>query len=390
MRRIEVSGTLDITDGTVHGYAVYRDDDPVVAYIEKTWRDAGDTDSKLAGEKWDPDNDCQYLRDAMKGLGTNEDAITYVITTRCNAQRQELKKMFKTAYGRDLIKDIESELSGDYRSAVMALFVPPAELDAWYIKEAIYGLGTDEASLVEIMMTRTNPQIKELRNCYKDVASPHRKAGQNLIEEDIEGDTSGDFKRLLIASSQGNRREVSRKRLEEAVEEIMVNGEGTGMYQVNYDKLADIPKAKRDAMALFKAGEDKWGTDEETFVRIFSVCDYYQLRAVWDQYVKLTQRDILNSIDRETSGDFHSGLCAIAQNIKCRPKYFAERLKKAMKGLGTDDKTLIRIIVTRSEIDLVQIKKEFLEANKQTLWKWIHDDTSGDYKKLLELIVGKD
>ena len=30
------------------------------------------------------------------------------------------------------------------------------------------GPGTDEASLIEIFMTRTNPQIQELRNVYGD------------------------------------------------------------------------------------------------------------------------------------------------------------------------------------------------------------------------------
>ena len=39
-----------------------------------------------------------------------------------------------------------------------------------------------------------------------------------------------------------------------------------------------------------------------------------------------------------------------AQSIKCRPMYFAERLYKAMKGLGTDDSTLIRIVASRAEV----------------------------------------
>lgn len=40
----------------------------------------------------------------------------------------------------------------------------------------------------------------------------------------------------------------------------------------------------------------------------------------------------------------------IVKIIRCRPMYFAERLKKAMKGLGTADKHLIRVIVSRSEV----------------------------------------
>jgi hypothetical protein len=32
--------------------------------------------------------------------GTNDDAIIHVVSTRCNAQRQTLKKKFKVDYGR--------------------------------------------------------------------------------------------------------------------------------------------------------------------------------------------------------------------------------------------------------------------------------------------------
>ena len=36
----------------------------------------------------------------MKGLGTDEDAIIHVVTTRSNKQRQQLKTTFKTMFGR--------------------------------------------------------------------------------------------------------------------------------------------------------------------------------------------------------------------------------------------------------------------------------------------------
>ena len=39
---------------------------------------------------------------------------------------------------------------------------------------------------------------------------------------------------------------------------------------------------------------------------------------------------------------------------------------------------------------MVEIKQEFLAANKKTLVKWIEEDTSGDYEKILVAIVKKD
>lgn len=54
-----------------------------------------------------------------------------------------------------------------------------------------------------------------------------------------------------------------------------------------------------------------------------------------------------------------------------------------MKGLGTDDNTLIRIIVSRSEIDLETIKDEFEKLYEKTLKSMVENDTSGDYKLAL-------
>ena len=53
---------------------------------------------------------------------------------------------------------------------------------------------------------------------------------------------------------QGNRRQVDRAKLEQAVEEVEYDGKFTGMFKINYDKLADPKKCERMAKELFEAG----------------------------------------------------------------------------------------------------------------------------------------
>jgi len=120
---------------------------------------------------------------------------------------------------------------------------------------------------------------------------------------------------------------------------------------------------------------------------IFARRSYYQLRATFEEYQKKYHKDITQVIRSEFSGDTKDAYLVLISCVRDRPTFFAERLRKAISGLGTADSTLIRVIVTRSEIDLVQIKQRYQQLYNRSLAQDVSGDTSGDYRRILLAIV---
>ncbi|KAH0624323.1 hypothetical protein JD844_031685 [Phrynosoma platyrhinos] len=295
---------------------------------------------------FDPLRDAEVLRKAMKGFDC--------LGSRSNKQRQQIMLSFKTAYGKDLIKDLKSELSGNFEKTILAMMKTPVQFDIYEIKDAIKGAGTDEACLIEILASRSNEHIREISRAYK-------AEFKKTLEEAIRSDTSGHFQRLLISLAQGNRDEST---------------------SVN------MSLVQSDAQALYAAGENRLGTDESRFNAILCSRSKAHLRAVFSEYQRMCNRDIEKSISREMSGDLESGMLAVVKCIKNTQAFFAERLYKAMKGAGTKDRTLIRIMVSRSEVDLLDIRQEYKRMYGRSLYTDITGDTSGDYRKILLKLCG--
>lgn len=121
----------------------------------------------------------------------------------------------------------------------------------------------------------------------------------------------------------------------------------------------DIDAAKADATELLRAGELRFGTDESTFNRILCQRNYEQLKLICKEYHAITGHSLEEAIKNEFSGDVEDGLMAIIRCVNSKAEFFAKQLHKSMAGLGTTDKQLIRIVVTRCEIDMVEIKAAF-------------------------------
>lgn len=64
----------------------------------------------------------------------------------------------------------------------------------------------------------------------------------------------------------------------------------------------------------------------------------------------MTGHSLEKAIKKEFSGDIMEGLIAIYRCVTNKAEYFASRLHKSMAGIGTNDKQLIRVIITRCEV----------------------------------------
>lgn len=297
----------------------------------------------------------EMLHNAMKGLGCDKNKVIFALTSCNNQQRQEIARSYKTQYGSDLVNDLKKELSGDFENLIVALMTPHVQYDAQQLNKAVSGLGTKENILIEIMTTRSDAQIRELKQTYKQMF------GKDL-ESDLVGDTSGPFQKLLVSLCTAGRDESGR---------------------------TDPLKANQDARTLLRAGERKLGTDESTFNAILATQNYHQLRLVFDEYEKVAGHPIEKAIEAEFSGDIKSGFLAIIKSIRNRPAFFSELIHNSMKGLGTRDNDLIRLIVTRSEVDLGNVRNQFEQLYKTPLEKAIASECSGAYKEgLIQLVKG--
>lgn len=297
-------------------------------------------------------HDAEVLRKAMKGIGTDEDTILMLLAARSNDQRQEIKAAYKKAFGKDLVKDLRSELGGKLEDLILALMAPPTIYDANELHKAIKGVGTEDQVLIEILASRTCEEIQDIAKAYK-------KEHGGKLEKDIMGDTSGHYQKMMVILVQAGR--------EEGVDESRV---------------------EKDAKELFAAGEEKFGTDEDKFINILGNRSTEHLRKVFEAYKKIAGCDIEESLKEECTGNLEALLLAVVKCAKSVPAYFAESLRESMRRAGTDDETLIRIMVSRSEVDMLDIRAAYKKKYGDSLYSSIQEDTDGDYQKALLYLCG--
>ncbi|XP_013785428.2 annexin-B12-like [Limulus polyphemus] len=127
--------------------------------------------------------------------------------------------------------------------------------------------------------------------------------------------------------------------------------------------------------------------EERVLAKLLSGQNVAQLKLLFNAYERISGKNLAENIRTKFNGSLGAALATIVACIDDAKKYFAEELHNCMQGPGTDDKTLIRILVSRSEVDLKDIKELYLIQYGSNLADDVAADTSGDYRNLLLRII---
>ena len=211
---------------------------------------------------------------------------------------------------------------------------------------SLEGLGTDENSLAEILFMATNGQLHYCKNNWSSYYRGYE------LESQLEDETSGNFARLLVALSKGQRDETG----------------SIDMNQVNVD-----------VVELYNTGENR----TSNLLHVFTRRSHKHIRLIMELFQKQYKTDLgtfIVNLYRKAGAqlkgdDFIIALKSFLQAVKDEIRYYALRLHDcveylthgSIKDLPIDivssRQTIVRIIITQHEFDLAEIKDKYCELS---------------------------
>ncbi|XP_058107036.1 annexin D3-like [Magnolia sinica] len=301
-----------------------------------------------------PIEDCEKLRKAFQGWGVDKKAIISILGHRTASQREKISQTYEELYQESLIDRLNSKISGDFGKAVILWTVDPPQRDAKLAREALRKKGVKHlAVIVEIACASSPAHLIAVRKAYCSLF-------RCSLEEDIALYVSQPLRKLLVSL--------------------------VGSYRYEGEE-GDGKVAKEESDKLHVSIENKH-LEQEHVIWILSTRNKFQLQATFTCYKYDYSISVDEDIKDSINSDFASLLRMAVLCIHSPEKYFADVVRSSIVGLGTDEDSLTRAIVTRAEIDMMKIKEYYYEVNEVSIVDAVIDDTSGDYKDFLVTLLG--
>ena len=285
-------------------------------------------------------------------IKNNENSILEILTKTDLKTRIQISQYYKATYNISLFNEIISKIGGDFGYCSAQMFLSPLE---FCVHHLIKGLDKAKECTMEQLTSKTKEELKLIEDTYNKIT------GKNLKKEIIKA----------YKGSVGNN---------------LVN-------LWNIKRLSNINPDKKEcekfANILSKNIPKNWVENETIFKDIFIKRSPEELILIGRYYLKITGVNLMDDIEKKTEGNIKLLLKEILYNNIMPQELFAEKIYLSIKGMGTDEEVLSRVLVSRCELDMADIRDIYKQKYNVSMKEDIIDDTSGTYQKLCVFLSEK-
>lgn len=272
------------------------------------------------------------MHSGLFGMGTDEERLYKALKDKTPEEIAAIKKEYKDHYDRDLNADLKDELSGsEYKRAQALMSSKKEAADADAIYQAVDGAGTNENLVMDTLKNKSPREIRKLKYEYQ------KRYGRSLVA-DLEDDLSG--------------RELDQAR-------ALLNSDKAG-----------------SAVAQLRMAMDGGGTDEAKVYGILEGASPRERRAIKKAYFEKTGRRLDDTLESEFSGAELNRARAGLKGDKAGVS--AARLDEAMRGLGTNEDEIYRVLEGKSGKERAAILRAYQRQTGRNLSGSLKSEMSGN------------
>lgn len=299
--------------------------------------------------------ECTVIKEYLK---KESEALISLILEKKEREKQAIREKFQSMYNISLEDQINKDLNGNFRRTIIDLFRTKPERDAIYLFKALKGPIIHQDTVIEILCSRSNNEIIKIK---EEFSAKYPK--EESLEEKVQ------------------------HKMDVSIRDILIKILGC---QRSENPIPVEDHCKSLVKDLFDENTKELTTYELALEEVFAKCSPPELYRVNELYFSTYQKQLKSDIEKVFKGHKREGLMTILEALTSPSEYFAKRINKAVKGLGTDDKMLIRVLTTRQGVDMPEMRKCYKNLFGKDMVDDIKDDTSGKYQSIVVALASGD
>ena len=271
----------------------------------------------------------------------NYDAIFKAILDTNNYQRQVMNSYIEANHSCSIIQAIERQFSGNLRDLLTYMFYSPYELDARLLYNAFHSLRTDTKLIIEIFSTRPKWYLELIDQEYlriynvtlkSEISKKKREEGKHLDENGAEKIVDEIYKNGL--KTYGTNLELFKKVFVDKSREDFIlisrifckkNPKKINLYQACNDQVGGDNKELLKALVYAICDPSHFfghnlkkaivgiGTNTKVLNRILALRSEIDIDVIRERYLGETGRTLVQDIKGDTSGQYCTFLCMLAE-----------------------------------------------------------------------------